>query len=254
MSRMPTAWLLLRGLTREARHWGDFPERLAARLGTPVHCLDLPGNGRLNYLPSPESVEGMADWCHAEIGRIGIPGPCAVLAMSLGAMVAVAWSERYPADIERAALINTSLRPYSAPWQRLRPGNYLRLLRLLALPASARQIEEVILRMTSRRPDTAVVDRWVALRAGNPVSRRNALRQLFAAAAYRAPPCKPCARLLLLASARDGLVAPACSLRLAERWDVPLHIHPEAGHDLPLDDPQWVTRQIEAWSGSDPGG
>lgn len=247
MSRSPAEWVLLRGLTRESRHWGDFPDLLAAHLGAPVRCLDLPGNGRLNHLPSPGSVAAMADWCHEEIGRAGVDRPCAVLAMSLGAMVAVAWADRHPADIERAALINTSLRPFSAPWQRLRPGNYPRLLRLLALPASARQVEDAILRMTSRRADTAVVEHWVALRAGNPVSRRNALMQLLAAATYRAPQRSPCRRLLLLASASDGLVAPACSHRLAGQWGVPLQLHPDAGHDLPLDDPEWVVLQLGRW-------
>lgn len=251
MSRSPGEWVLLRGLTREARHWGDFPDRLGAALGVKVRCLDLPGNGRLNHLPSPKSVEAMADWCHAEIDRGRVDRPCAVLAMSLGAMVAVAWARRHPADVDRAVLVNTSLRPFSAPWQRLRPHNYPCLLRLLALPASARQIEEAILRMTSRRADTTVSERWIALRTESPVSRRNALAQLFAAATYRAPLRSPLRPLLLLASAGDGLVAPACSRRLAARWEVPLQIHPDAGHDLPLDDPEWVVRQVARWLGVD---
>jgi len=247
MSESRPDWVLLRGLTREARHWGGFPARLGAALGVEVHCLDLPGNGRLNRLPSQMSVERMADWCHEEIVSAGVRRPCAVLAMSLGAMVTVAWARRYPADIERAVLINTSLRPFSAFHQRLRPSNYCRIARLLALPASARRIEEAVFGMTTRRAADSVIAEWAAWRVANPVSRRNAWAQLIAAAAYRAPLNRPLEQMLLLASARDDLVAPECSRRLSGQWRVPLQLHPDAGHDLPLDDADWVLAEIRDW-------
>src|SRR5690554_7437472 len=37
-------WILLRGLTRERAHWGDFPERLRAAFPDQhFHLVDLPG-------------------------------------------------------------------------------------------------------------------------------------------------------------------------------------------------------------------
>ncbi|MBK9020324.1 MAG: alpha/beta hydrolase [Sulfuritalea sp.] len=243
-------WILLRGLTREARHWGDFPQRLGEAFpGAPVICLDLPGNGRLNAQPSPGSVEGMADFCHAELVRQGIASPCRVLAMSLGAMVAVAWAQRHPQDLAAAVLINTSLRPFSPWFRRLRPANYPLLLRLFALPVSERGKEAAILRMTTRLvadPD-AVIAQWLQWRRESPVSRKNAFRQLFAAARYRAPRVPPLSRLLLLACERDALVHVECSLRLAMQWNAPLVLHPSAGHDVPLDDPSWVLEQLGSW-------
>ena len=240
-------WILLRGLTREARHWGDFPRRLGEAFeAAPMICLDLPGNGKLNAQASPGSVEGMADFCHAELARQGIAAPCRVLAMSLGAMVAVAWAQRHPQDLAAVVLVNTSLRPFSPFFRRLRPANYLRLLRLFALPANEREIETAILQMTTRLvpdPDT-VIAQWLQWRRENPVSRQNALRQLIAAARYRAPVALPPNRLLLLASERDALVHVDCSRRLARQWDAPLALHPAAGHDLPLDDASWVLEQI----------
>ncbi len=243
-------WVLLRGLTRESRHWGSFPGELEIALAAPVHCLDLPGNGRLNHRRSPASVDAMADWLHGEIARRGIVRPCRVLAMSLGAMVTVAWARRHPGDIDRAVLVNTSLRPFSSFVQRLRPANYLRLLRLIALPPPATDIERAVLAMTARHPPDppAVLAEWTRLRTQNPVSRGNALRQLLAAARYRAPELPPLDRLLLLASAGDGLVDPQCSRRLAAAWRVPLIEHPDAGHDLPLDDPRWVVAHVAAWA------
>ena len=247
-------WILLRGLSREARHWGDFPRRLGEAFpGAPVTCLDLPGNGKLNAQASPGSVEAMADFCHAELARQDISVPCRLLAMSLGAMVAIAWAQRHPQDLAAAVLINTSLRPFSPFFERLRPANYPCLLRLFALPVSEREMEAAILRMTARLasdPD-AVIAKWLQWRRENPVSRQNALRQLMAAARYRAPLAAPLNRLLLLASERDGLVDVACSQRLERQWEVPLSLHPTAGHDLPLDDPAWVIKRLRCWLADD---
>ncbi len=245
-------WVLLRGLTREARHWGRFPQQLGAAFpGVPVICLDLPGNGKQNHLASPRSVEAMADHCHAEIRRLGIAPPCRVLAMSLGAMVAVAWAQRHPGDLAAAVLINTSLRPFSPFHLRLRPNNYVRLLRLLLVSRSDRELEMAILEMTTRlQLDPApTIEAWLRWRGENPVSRRNVLNQLLAAACYRAPRQRPPARLLLLAGAGDQLVDSRCSLQLAAQWDADIAVHPAAGHDLPLDDASWVLAQIEAWLG-----
>jgi pimeloyl-ACP methyl ester carboxylesterase len=243
-------WILLRGLTRESRHWGDFPRHLGEVLGgAPVVCLDLPGNGRRNRLVSPHRVEAMADFCHAELGNLGVAAPCRVLAMSLGAMVAVAWAQRHPNDVAAAVLVSTSLRPFSPIHQRLRPANYPRLLRLLCGRPDDRALETAILAMTTRQvPEPqAVVEQWLLWRRENPVSPRNALRQLMAAARYPAPLHSPIDRLLLLAGAGDTLVDSRCSKTLAGQWQANLAIHPAAGHDLPLDDESWVLTRIQEW-------
>ena len=49
-------------------------------------------------------------------------------------------------------------------------------------------------------------------------------------------------------TSRQGqLVASQCSQSIAGVWGCPLRWHPTAGHDLPLDDPQWVIDQIQQW-------
>lgn len=253
MSETAIDWILLRGLTRESRHWGNFPDRMAAALGARVLCLDLPGNGRLNAEPSLPTIEAMADWCHAEIAAKAMPGPCGVLAMSLGAMVAVAWSERHPADIKRAALLSTSLRPFSPFYHRLRPANYPSVLRSLLLPMTPEALESSILRATSRREGdaTATLGEWLRWRRENPVSRRNTAIQLRAAARYRAPACASLRHMLLLAGAGDRLVNPECSRRLARAWQIPMALHAWAGHDLALDDPDWVLEVLGGWLATD---
>jgi pimeloyl-ACP methyl ester carboxylesterase len=80
------------------------------------------------------------------------------------------------------------------------------------------------------------------------VSLVNGLKQLWAATQYRAPQEAPAkVPTLLLHSARDELVNPACTRALSARWDWPVACHPTAGHDLPLDDGPWVARHIAHW-------
>ncbi|MEO8807178.1 MAG: alpha/beta hydrolase, partial [Burkholderiaceae bacterium] len=61
-----STWVLLRGLTRESRHWGEFPMLLEAQLGpVQVVTLDLPGNGQRHAQASPTRVVDMAESCRA---------------------------------------------------------------------------------------------------------------------------------------------------------------------------------------------
>jgi len=80
------------------------------------------------------------------------------------------------------------------------------------------------------------------------VSASNAMRQLLAAARFRAPEVAPPAPLLVLCSRGDRLVDPQCSIRLAAAWNARLAVHPTAGHDLPLDDGPWVAARVREWT------
>ncbi len=250
VSPAPSTWVLLRGLTREQRHWGAFPEQLRAALpGAAIVTLDLPGNGVRHRERSPASVEALADDARAALRVAGRAPPYRLLALSLGAMVAVAWAARHPQELRGAVLVNTSLRPYSPFHQRLRPGCYAPLLRLaLGAPSDAER-EATILRLTAQHPPApdALLRDWAAWRRDAPVSRANGLRQLLAAARYRAPAEPPALPLLLLASTRDALVDVRCSRRLAAAWQADFAEHASAGHDLPLDAGPWVAEQLRRW-------
>jgi pimeloyl-ACP methyl ester carboxylesterase len=251
MSTPTNTWIFLRGLTRESRHWGDFPVRFRdSVIDANVIYLDLPGNGSLHAMRSPCSVQDMSAYCRNELARCGIKPPYNVLAMSLGAMVATHWAASYPDEITACVLINTSMRPFSAFHRRLRPGNYAALFKLVVLGGSAGEWEETILRITSRHASehANVLERWIAWRQEFPVSRRNAIRQLIAAARYRAPVVKPAVRALVLTSKHDALVDTRCSQALAAAWNCSIAEHPSAGHDIPLDDGAWVIKQIREWA------
>jgi pimeloyl-ACP methyl ester carboxylesterase len=241
----PRTWVLLRGLTREAGHWGGFPEALTARLPGRVATPDMPGNGALWRERSPLRIEAMVEAFRAQLQAQGLRGPFHVVAMSLGAMVALAWGTRWPQELAAGVLINTSARELS-PWhRRLRPAAMAALPALL-LDRNDTAREAAILRLTSRRVPQ-VPPHWFALRRERPVSRLNAMRQLAAAAAFRLPASAPAVPWLLLASRGDALVDAGCSQALASRWSLPLALHPDAGHDLPLDDESWVVERIAQW-------
>lgn len=245
-----STWILLRGLTREVRHWGDFPSRFAEVMpGATLLCVDLPGNGRFSDRPSPLTVAGLLEAVRAQLVLAQAPPPYHLLALSLGGMVAVEWCVRHPRELAGAVLVNTSLRPFSPVHRRLRWPCWPAALRLLLDLDGDRARERAVLRLTSRRHDHAggLVDDWVVWRGEHRVSRTNALRQLLAAALYRAPVARPGVPLLVLGSRGDALVDVRCSIALAQRWDVPLALHPDAGHDLPLDDAPWLAQRIRDW-------
>lgn len=245
-----TTWVLLRGLMRDSRHWGGFPERFRVGMqAANVVTLDLPGNGALNQMASPASVEAMASWCRSELAARGLAPPYCILAMSLGAMVATSWAMDFPAEVDACVLINTSLRPSPAYW-RLRPRNYGTILKLALFGRRAEDWEASIYRLTSNRPAGAadVVPHWSAWRRRYPVARANALRQLLAAWRYAPPRDQPEPPVLILASTTDALVDVRCSRNLAARWKAEIHEHPTAGHDLPLDDAGWVVEQVSRWA------
>jgi pimeloyl-ACP methyl ester carboxylesterase len=243
-----STWVLLRGLAREARHWGSFPALLEQRLppADDLVVLDLPGNGACWRETSPASVAGMVAAARAQLRSRSLSGPCVLVALSLGGMVALEWAARARAEVDGCVLINSSLGACSPFWQRLRPGCYGPLLRSL-LPGSAWARERAIHGMTSTRaPDPELLRQWVCYARTRPVSAANVARQLLAAARFRAPAQLP-APTLVLSSLGDRLVSPECSRAIAGAWRLPLREHPWAGHDLPLDDPSWVVEQIASW-------
>ena len=250
---MADQWILLRGLLRESRHWGGFVQEFEQAVpNARTVMLDLPGNGRRCAEASPATVADMVEAYRAQLRAMGIHAPHRIFAISMGAMVAAEWSCRYPNEVERQVLVNTSMRPFSAFYKRLRPANYLPILKLLVIRAKPLQWEATILRMTTNHSHSEVLPAWCTWRVQHPVALRNVWRQLWAAARYQAPLGQPSTATLVLASAQDQLVAVDCSVALAQRWGVPLLIHASAGHDLCLDDGPWVAQQVRAWLQSGP--
>lgn len=249
-------WVFLRGLMRETRHWGEFPELFRSMVPeADITLLDLPGNGSLHTLESLTRVDEMTDSCRRQLLGRDVAPPYHLLALSLGGMVATDWAARYPDEIAGCVLLNTSVRPVNPFYRRLRPRNYPALLALgllnLLSPDVERQ-ESLLLRLTSNRcgQQADVLADWISYQRDHPVTYRNALRQLFAAIRYRASTQAPKPPLLILAGSADRLIDPCCSQQLAKQWQASLATQANAGHDLTLDAGHWVAEQVRDWLAS----
>lgn len=236
-------WILLRGLTREQTHWGSLRDALADAFPEHrFHTVDLPGTGVRFKDSSPWSIAGIRRQVQHHADHI--PGPYGIIALSMGGMVALDWAQNVEeGKIQRLVLINTSS-GFSPPWQRMKPSALPQLIRLLTRRELFHR-EAGILALTSNHPvATATIKRWYSIQRQRPVSLRNALRQLAAAARFKPAAKRPLPDALVLASRGDRIVDWHCSQAFESRWQWTLRVHPDAGHDLPLDDPDWVVAQI----------
>jgi len=250
-----TTWVLLRGLGREAAHWHDLPERLAARTGAAVLTPDLPGVGAEGGRPSPWTMESIV----RDLGRRvaastaadGRPQPVSVLGHSLGGMVAMRWAAMAAAGdaevppIERLVVIGSSLRRMSPPWRRLRPGIIPSVLRT-GLARDPRRRESLVLDMTSTisgEGRARILDERTRVARERPMSAGVVLRQLAAATRERGPE-RLAVPVLVVVGERDRLVHPSCSRRIAAAFGGGIKAHPDAGHDVPLDATEWLVEAM----------
>lgn len=253
-SGAPATWLLLRGLGRERGHWLEFPARLESALGVRTLALDLPGVGELRHERVAWSTAAMARALKRRLGpRQGGPA-WGVMGISLGGMVALSLAEQWPEGISHAVVINTSCR-LSFCHQRLRPRAALALLgATLARDLEAR--ERRLYALTTNASELEV-SCWASAAAElarrvPPPRRRTLAAQLFAAARFQLPTAvtQP---LLVLSGARDRLASAGCSSVLARKLGAAARCHPRAGHDLPLEDPDWVIAELLAWLAASAG-
>ena len=243
-------FVLIRGLLREARHWGGFTGNLQqqfpyAMISTP----DIPGNGRLYQAVSPKPIAAMTEALRQQIDTTQ---PLRVIALSMGGMIAIDWMTRYPNEVEAAVLINTSARPLSPFYHRLRWTIYPQVLKMIF--KSAVQKEADILSLTSNRHphDSRLLASWQQWQQQNPVSKASARNQCLAAVKFSIA-AKPQPPILIVTSQADRLVDYRCSMKLAQTWQTGYVQHESAGHDLPLDEPEWLVDAIKQWFNSEMG-
>lgn len=252
----PSDWLLMRGLVREQRHWGDFPELLARELGVRTHTIDLPGAGTEHRETCPRTVRGIAEdvrgrWLalRAELERAHGATTWGLLGVSLGGMVSMAWAAAHPGDFTRIVLANTSASNAGRPWDRMQPRALLGVARgffTRDLVKRERIVLDATVRLRSTEERDALARLWAGYAAEMPVARTTLVRQLVAASTFRAPPHLDAPTLVIIGG-QDPLAAPACGRALAERFRAHVEVHPDAGHDIGTDAPLWLAARIRAW-------
>ena len=251
---MAEHFILIRGLIREAAHWGDFLPHLRAHYPQAhFHCIDIPGAGVHFQTLSPLTISGIVDRMREDYLALKLDGPANLIAISLGGMISVDWMRRYPQDFKTCVLMNTSFSDYSPVWQRLKPSAFLGLLKAPIQKGNAK--EYTILKVVSNSTADYELNtqRWSEITHARPVSVANTFRQLLAATTFSTKGFKPSIPTLILASTNDRMVNVECSRVIAKTWGAPILENPTAGHDITLDAADWVIRQLSSWSPLKPG-
>ncbi len=238
-------WVFLRGLTRGNIHWGNFPE-IFKRLNpeAEIEFLEMPGNGLLSEEISPINPKQVIELLRYKSKFCQNNLPFNICGISLGGMVALKWSELYPEDIQSVAVINSSLKQYSPIYQRLIPNNYGKIIGAL-FKSDEEEQERIILSITSNKfeENQKYLKSFAELSKEHKVSRANFIRQLILASNIKIQ-THPNLPLIVISSKLDRLVHSSCSEKIAENLGGSLYEHPTAGHDLPLDEPEWLSDML----------
>ncbi|WP_375748636.1 alpha/beta fold hydrolase [Vibrio sp. HN007] len=232
--------LLIRGLLREERHWGKFPDFMQTRFpDRPILTLSLAGTGVRHQQVSPNTISAMTEDLRTELSRKHPQySKINILGISMGGMIAIDWAARYPEQLNKVILMNTSTREFGRVYERLRWQAYGNFVKSLFSDTYGQEAET--LKLLSNRPfNQTLADEWGRLRLECPMSGKTMINQLLASARFHITE-QPKVPTLVMTSLQDKMVSPKCSYRLAEAWNLRIEKHPTAGHDISIDDPEWV--------------
>lgn len=237
-------WLLLRGLGRDKRHWGQFVKMFEQSFpDDKVSTLDTCGNGTFAAMKSPLKIKHYTEHCRNRLASD--EREVHLVALSLGGMIAMDWAQRYPDEVQSVTLINTSAANLTATYHRIDFKTLGKLVWTILFAGDARRIEHAILQTTSNRViSNDTLSSWSLYREQRTTSIVNLLRQLFAASRFKLGKLSKMP-ILVLASRQDRLVKSIAGEAIAEHLQCPIQYHPDAGHDLPLDDGRWIIDQIK---------
>ncbi|HEY5715008.1 MAG TPA: alpha/beta fold hydrolase, partial [Psychromonas sp.] len=167
------------------------------------------------------------------------------IAISMGGMIGLQWAAMYPKEINSLTCINTSAKNFSKFYHRLQAKNYFTLFKALFLSTPKR--ERIIYKLVSNRPeDNNVINNWTLYSQQYPISTMNFFRQLWAAFNFTIDKQVKC-RLLFISSVNDNLVSHQATQAIAQQWEVQLLINLHDGHDIALDNPQWLCDKVEGF-------
>jgi pimeloyl-[acyl-carrier protein] methyl ester esterase len=237
-------WLLLRGLGREKSHWYTFPEKLEKSLPSgKVHLINLPGvSGKEEN--APIKIDKITDHIRSIWLKSKHQGDYSLLGVSLGGMVAIDWCHRYPQDFKHLMTINSSSANHSGPLKRITPMA-LKTIVSLAFKRDLRLREKKVLELTTNTTiiNDEILNHWVKAAIEHPLDKKVFISQLFAASKFILPK-KISTPYTVLTSKADRFTHYSCSEKLAKQFDANIYYHETAGHDLPMDEPEWVIKRI----------
>lgn len=241
--------ILLRGLLREKRHWGDFPDILQSNLGSEfsVEALDLPGigtqRGTLFSLDIDEVVHDLRTRSEVIMKKDKI----LLVSNSLGSMIAMKWAELFPEDLSGVVLMNTSASNISDLKERISKYALKVFAQVIAEEDPAKREAKVLSLVSSKYiNDSSKAEEWGSYAMGKKETLELGLRQLWVASKFHSRGVLDVPSLVLC-SLQDRLLDPMATMKVARAIGAEQRINHVAGHDLPLDDPEWVSLEIKNW-------
>lgn len=243
---MSKNWVLLRGLARHSKHWGPFAELfIKAHQQDNIEFIDLRGNGTEVDKDSFLKIPDYTDDVRLRSKSIARGERVNIIAVSMGAMVAVDWASRFHHEVESITCINTSDGGSSHFWERLRPESYKPLAQILLNNSNQQARERLSLDLitNSLKNKNEIAKIFAPLTV---TTRTNFFKQIFAASKFRFPRQKPNCDVTMICADGDRLVNSKCTKNICKHWGISPVIHESAGHDLPLDAPDWLLSKIKS--------
>lgn len=245
-------WILIRGLARGLGHWAAFPEKLQNKFPRDkIYYVDVPGNGDLNHVPTPLKVSEFIASFEDQLKKQNFDSNLITYgySLSLGSMAMVEWAQQRPELFKKIYISNTSAANFSHVLKRLSPAAMMLGFRMGRLK-KAEDRELASLEVTTTLSKEQILNDYqksfksmLNYSQTNSAGLNNILRQLFAAATYKFPVKAP-TEVVLMSGNKDRFVSAQCSIDIKNRWNCAHIIHPEAGHDISFQFPDWVVEQL----------
>lgn len=239
---------LIRGLSRESGHWGDFVTIFESQFpNASITLMDLPGFGVFNSCNSPLSIKKIVDFLKFNY-LIDKDEDNYLVASSLGGIVALDWITRFQDDFRGLVIMNTSFNSICTFSERVRKKSKLDIIKIF-LSSKIESKERLTLNINTNFPELHLktLSEWVEIQKIRKVKRKNVLFQSIAGLTYKPISIFRKTSILTLASKKDKLVCESCFEKVNQFLGGKLVWNENAGHCIPLDDPYWVLNEIVIW-------
>ena len=221
----------------------QFGQKPNANIITP----EIPGVGEFVDQVSPNTLEEMVNFMRDKVLHKITGEDNFLIAMSLGGMMARQWVEKFPNDFKQVTLVNTSFRGINPLFDRIKPISIYNFIKIFMTPGIEAR-EEAIVKMVSNNSinHEVIIKDWIEIQKKRPVKRQSFINQIKGALKFKPqldwPNHLP---LMILCGKKDRLCSYKSSVELNKKWGGKLFMHPEAGHDLPIDACSWMIENLK---------
>lgn len=240
-------FVLLRGLGHESRHWGSFSKQLAEqKFCEKVILSELPGSGVRLKDKSYASIPKIADDIYRTYKDSWLKHrPLSIIGLSLGGMLTLELLSQHPDLFSEFFIMNSSTGKLSPFYQRMKFSAMPKILNI-SMEHKSELRAKLMVELSSKLKlkDEKILKEHTHILESAPVSFKTLVQQLYAAVRYKGPYREIKTPGLILTSQHDELVDYKCSKALAHHLSTDLLTHESAGHDLTLDDAEWVVEKL----------